>query len=286
VPAESSWRISAPGTLDFDTAIEELNVRIVGGTINVVGTAEPDTRVEVSEVHGPPLVITRKDTALSVAYEDLPWQGFLKWFDRKGRDRRVVVTVSVPSRVRLSVGVVSASAVVSGIAGRTDVRGVNGDTTLVGLSGPVRADTVSGAVEVQALTSSLRFNSVSGGLTLIEGGGTAVKADSVSGDMILDLDPEGAGGEADFNLATVSGEIAIRLAQPLGARVEASTASGVVSSAFDELRAEGQWGAKKVTGTLGDGSGRLRATTASGSIALLRRPAVPAGEATPLSKDV
>ena len=34
----------------------------------------------------------------------------------------------------------------------------------------------------------------------------------------------------------------------------------------------GQWGAHKITGRLGDGTGKLRATTVSGSIALLRRP--------------
>ncbi|CAM5660465.1 hypothetical protein STENM327S_05050 [Streptomyces tendae] len=34
----------------------------------------------------------------------------------------------------------------------------------------------------------------------------------------------------------------------------------------------GQWGAKRITGRLGAGNGRLKATTVSGSIALLRRP--------------
>ena len=54
--------------------------------------------------------------------------------------------------------------------------------------------------------------------------------------------------------------------------MEANTASGTVSSAFEDLRVTGQWGAKKITGRLGAGNGRLKATTASGSIALLRRP--------------
>ncbi|MEW5632639.1 hypothetical protein AB1388_39785, partial [Streptomyces hydrogenans] len=56
------------------------------------------------------------------------------------------------------------------------------------------------------------------------------------------------------------------------ARVEASTTSGAVSNAFEDLRVGGEWGAKSITGTLGEGSGTLRATTVSGSIALLRRP--------------
>ena len=42
---------------------------------------------------------------------------------------------------------------------------------------------------------------------------------------------------------------------------------------FEDLRVTGKWGAKKITGTLGSGNGTLRASTVSGSIALLRRPA-------------
>jgi len=38
------------------------------------------------------------------------------------------------------------------------------------------------------------------------------------------------------------------------------------------LRVSGQWGAKKITGRIGGGSAQLKATTVSGSIALLRRP--------------
>ncbi len=54
--------------------------------------------------------------------------------------------------------------------------------------------------------------------------------------------------------------------------MEANTASGTLSNAFDDLRVHGQWGAHRITGRLGAGTGRLRATTVSGSIALLRRP--------------
>ena len=45
----------------------------------------------------------------------------------------------------------------------------------------MRADTVSGNVEAQAVTGDLRFNSVSGDLTVVEGAGASVRADSVSG---------------------------------------------------------------------------------------------------------
>ncbi|MFC7893461.1 DUF4097 domain-containing protein [Streptomyces sp. NPDC057381] len=266
----SEWSVAEPRKLTFDESVSELQVRIVHGTVNVVGTDEGSARLEVSEIEGPPLIVTQQDGVLTVAYEDLPWKGFLKWLDRKGWRRNAVVSLAVPTSTRVEVGVVGAAAVVSGLEGRAEVKGVFGDTTLVSLTGPVRADTVSGNVEAQALSGDLRFNSVSGDLTVVEAG-SSVRADSVSGSMVVDLDT--TGGPTDISLNSVSGEIAIRLPQPADAKVEANTASGSVSNAFEDLRVTGQWGAKRITGRLGAGNGRLKATTVSGSIALLRRPA-------------
>jgi len=266
----SEWSVTEPKKLTFDDPVTELHVRIVNGTVNVVGTAEVSARLQVSEIEGPPLVVTQENGTLTVAYEDLPWRGLLKWLDRKGWQRHAVVSLAVPAGTRVEVGVLGAGAMVSGIEGPTQVKGVSGDTTLVGVSGQARVETVSGNLEAQAVTGDLRFASVSGDLTVVDGAGPSVKADSVSGSMIVDLDP--ADRPTDVSLSNVSGEIAIRLPHPADAEVEANSASGMVSSAFEDLRVTGQWGAKKITGRLGAGNGRLKATTASGSIALLRRP--------------
>ncbi|MFE9763456.1 DUF4097 domain-containing protein [Streptomyces sp. NPDC005808] len=266
----SEWSVAEPGKLTFDTPVTALHVRVVNGTVNVVGTDEGSARLEVSELEGPPLLVTQQDGTLTVAYEDLPWKGFLKWLDRKGWRRSAVVSLAVPASTRVELGVVGAAAVVSGTDGRVEVKGVTGDTTLVRIAGPVRVDTVSGNLEAQAVTGDLRFNSVSGDLTVVEGSGSSVRAESVSGSMIVDLDATGT--PTDVRLSNVSGEIAIRLPHPADAVVEANTASGSVSSTFEDLRVGGQWGAKKITGRLGAGNGKLKAVTVSGSIALLRRP--------------
>ncbi|WP_329159503.1 DUF4097 domain-containing protein [Streptomyces anulatus] len=266
----SRWTIAEPRKLAFEDPVTALHVRIVDGTVNVVGTDEPDARLEISAIEGPPLLVTQEDGRLTVAYEDLPWQGLLRWFDPKGSRRSAVVTLVVPAASSVEVGVIGAGAVVSGISGRTEVRGISGDSTLVGLTGAVRGESLSGSLEAQSVTGDLRFHSVFGDLTVVDGTGTSVRAESVSGAMVLDVDPSGK--PTDIRLATVSGEIAIRLPHPADARVEANTASGSVSNAFEDLRVDGQWGSKKITGTLGAGTGTLRATTVSGSIALLRRP--------------
>ncbi|MGA4839648.1 DUF4097 family beta strand repeat-containing protein [Streptomyces sp. G45] len=269
------WSVAEPKQLTFDAPVRTLRVRVVGGAVNVVGTDEDEARLEVSEISGPPLTVTQSGDSLSVAYEDLPWMGLLEWLDpRESREtrRKAVVSLAVPAGTRVEVGVISAGAVITGIEDHAAVRSITGDATLVGLTGPVRTESFSGNVEAQGVTGDLRFESVSGDLTVFEGTGPSVRAQSVSGSMIVDLDP--VGDPTDIGLTSVSGEIAVRLPHPVDADVRADTASGSVSCDFEDLRVTGQWGAKKITGRLGSGGGRLRAKTISGSIAVLRRPQV------------
>ncbi|NUP41900.1 MAG: DUF4097 family beta strand repeat protein [Streptomyces sp.] len=273
--------VTEPGTFEFEDAPDTLCVRIVGGAVNVVGTDGGPARMEITELDGPPLKVTHKGGTLTVAYDDLSWKGLLKWRERHGWRRRAVISLAVPQRTSVEVGVVGAGAVISGISGPTVVQGVNGDTTLVGLTGPVKANTVAGNVEAQSVSGDLSVHTVSGDLTVVEGSGSDVRADSVSGSMVLDLDPSAG---ADVRLTTVSGEIAIRIPEPGDADVDANTTSGRVSCAFDELQVTGQWGAKRITGRVGSGGTRLRATTVSGAIAVLRRP--PLEDAPSFRKDL
>ncbi|MFE6226313.1 MULTISPECIES: DUF4097 family beta strand repeat-containing protein [unclassified Streptomyces] len=272
----TEWSVTEPVKLAPADPVTRLRIRVVGGAVNVVGTDESTARVEVSEIEGPPLIVTQDGSTLTIAYEDLHWKSLHKWLDTKTHRRRAVVSVAVPADAEVEVGAVTADTVVSGLRGRAEVRGVTGATTLVRLSGPVRAESVSGPLEAQSVTGALRVSSVTGDVTVIEGSGAAVRAETVSGDMVLDLDPAPAGAPpADIRLSSVSGEVAIRLPHPADARVEASTTSGSLSNAFDDLRVAGDWGTRSLTGTLGAGSGTLKATTVSGSIALLRRPESP-----------
>lgn len=83
----SEWSVAEPGKLTFDDPLTSLHVRIVNGTVNVMGTEDSTARLEVSGIEGPPLTVTHKNGTLTVAYDDLPWRGFLKWLDRKGWHR-------------------------------------------------------------------------------------------------------------------------------------------------------------------------------------------------------
>ncbi|MFH8365622.1 DUF4097 family beta strand repeat-containing protein [Streptomyces sp. NPDC018031] len=266
----SAWRLAEPRKLTFDGSVSALRVRLAGGTVNVVGSDRGPARLELTALDGPPLVVGHHDGTLTVSHDDPSATGLAAWLDPSRRHRAAHVTLTVPATAGVSIHVIGADSVVSGIGGGCELRGVSGDCTLVGLTGPVRAGTVSGRVEAQAVTGTLHFHSLSGDLTVVEGGGPVIRADSVGGTITLDLAPAARG--ADLAVTTVSGGIAVRLPHPADAEVRADTTSGAVSCDFDDLRVRGEWGAKKVTGTLGAGSGSLRATTVSGAIALLRRP--------------
>ncbi|MFC8926031.1 DUF4097 domain-containing protein [Streptomyces albidoflavus] len=282
-----TWSVDAPRRMSFDGPVTTLRIRVVNGAVNVVGSPDPATHLDISELSGRPLTVRREGSTLTVEYEEFSWQGLRRLIERgklpdpRTLDHRAVVSVAVPDSARLEVRAVGADTVVSSLAGPADVKAVSGETTLVGLSGAVRADTVTGRVEAQSVTGPLTVASVSGDLTVVDGTSPTLRADSVNGDMIVDIDQ--ADSPADIELSSVSGEIAVRLPHPADARVEANTTSGSLSHAFEDLRVSGQFGMKKLTGKLGEGSGRLKASTVSGSIALLRRPA---SDAAPNDKKV
>jgi hypothetical protein len=270
------WTVSAPEKLTFDDQVTRLRVRTVAGAVNVVA-AEGPPRLEVTELEGPPLQITLTGGELVVTYEDLTWKDFSwtslsqiigKW--RKTAKRRAVVSLAVPAGTRIELGSASSDTVISGISAPVTVHSAIGSTTLVRLTGPVDANSVSGSIRAQSLSGDLKFNTVSGELTVFEGTSRSIRANSVSGAITLDLAHDNA---TDVSLANVSGEVAVRIPAPTDTRVQANTTSGDVSSAFDELHVGGTWGAKQLTGTLGRGTGKLKITTVSGSVALLRRPA-------------
>ena len=260
----SEWTIEAPASLEFDD-VTELRVRLIAGSVAVLATtAKPS--LEVSSIEGDPLIVTYQDGVLTIAHENLNWEGLLKWL--RPQRHAATVTVSVPRKCRAQVGVVSATAVMSGISTRASVKSVSGGITLDGVTGDVDANTVSGAVEAQGINGKLNFNTVSGDLTLAEGWLERLDVNGVSGDVTADLDLDPLGG---MQVTTVSGEVMLRLPAEADARVNLHSVSGDVRSEFAELRRSSAPASRSVSGSLGAGSGHVSVTTMSGRVILLRR---------------
>ncbi|HEX6935183.1 MAG TPA: DUF4097 family beta strand repeat-containing protein [Actinomycetes bacterium] len=264
------WRIESPQSLDLE-GVRRLEVRMVAGSVDVVGRTEDAesgaAQVEVSQVEGP-LTVTLENGTLTIVHERLTWGGLLDWVGGN-RKASAVVSVSVPATCPVELGVVSADAVVSGIdADKTAVKSVSGDVTLDGVRSDISAQTVSGDLESRKLHGALKFTTVSGDLTVVSGNSERVKAETVSGDLTLDLDLR-PGGRID--VSSVSGDLTLRMPASVGLQVDVKTMSGSLDSAFDGVRAERKPGKATLRGHIGSGDGRLSAKTVSGDVTLLRR---------------
>src|SRR5713101_2401546 len=225
----AQWTIEAPTSLDFDD-VTGLRVRLIGGSVAVLAT-DGKPSLNVSSIEGDPLTVTYEGGVLTVAHENLSGEGLLKWL--RPQRHSATVTVTVPRKCPTQVGVVSATAVVSGIRSRASVKSVSGGITLDGITGDVEANTVSGALEAQGINGRLNFRTVSGDLTVADGWLERFDANMVSGDVTADVDLDPLGG---MQVTTVSGEVTLRLPAEADAQVHLHSMSGDVRSEFTELR--------------------------------------------------
>jgi Putative adhesin len=261
-----SWTLDHPDKLTFE-GVDRVVVKLVEGSVSVVGSDDQPT-LELSELAGEPLQVRHEGGALTVDYER-PWRPWpLALLAGRGRRRRAVLTLAVPRDCRVELRAVSASMMAGGLRGPVEAHTVSGEVTLAGLRGQVQAETVSDPVQASAVTGDLSARTVSGDLTVAEGGGGSVRARTVSGAVAIDLQ---ARGDRDINLSSVSGDLTVRLPETSDLQVKLSSTSGQVSSAFDQLEHDRSPGRDLATGRLGAGTGRLRAASTSGHIALLRR---------------
>ena len=198
------WTIEAPTSLDFDD-VTGLRVRLIAGSVAVLAT-DGKPSLDVANVSGDPLHVTYEDGVLTITHENLTWEGLLKWL--RPQRPSAAVTVTVPRTCPTQLGVVSATAVLSGISAKASVKSVSGEITLDGLTGDVDAHTVSAALEAQDLNGKLSFNTVSGDLALADGWLERLDINSVSGDVTADIDLDPLGG---MHATTVSGEVTLRL---------------------------------------------------------------------------
>ena len=265
------WTVDHPQAIEIDESVTELAVRIVAGHVDVVTVDDPRAaRVEVTDIEDAPLLVSIDGGVLTIQHEKVSWDGILGWLrsDRKLERRRAVVSVAVPQACNARVGVVSANAVIAGLTGAVRVRCVSGEVVLDEVAGEVDVESVSGDVEARELKGEMTLRTVSGGLTVVDGKSGQVRAKSVSGDVALDLHPD---ERVDIDVTTVSGDVTVRLPEHTGVTVDLASTSGDLACSFDGLDLKKKPGSRKLSGSIGDGTGALHGRTVSGRVALLTR---------------
>jgi hypothetical protein len=261
------WTVDAPTAVEFDD-VTELNVRLIGGTVAVLASDDRPA-LAVSELTGRPLQVSHSDGVLTVSYESLSWDGLLGFL--KPRKDSAAVTITVPADCPIQLGVLSASAVVTGLHAGAAVKGMSGDITLDGVTGDVSAETMSGEVAACDIDGEVHFKSMSGGLTLAGGSVESLTVDTLSGQVTPDVS---LGKSGSVRVTTMSGEVTLRLPADSDAQVHLHSTSGGVRTEFETLRTVKAPASHTVSGNVGAGTGHVSVTTMSGAVTLLRRAPV------------
>jgi hypothetical protein len=258
--------------IDIET-VRSLKIGLVGGQVDVVAHDEPGARIEVHGVTIKDLRIEVTGDTVEIDHPQLGWDNFLEVFRNFGSGGpKAEISVAVPRSVALTLGVVSASALVSGLHTDARLNTVSGDIIVDGLTGDLVVNAVSGDVQIRELVGALSANTVSGDIAAT---GAVRKAtiDTVSGSMLVDS----TGELHEVSLNSVSGNATVRLDEGLPANYVVRSVSGRVLIDGIVRSGQGTGPMTNYSGSIGELSGMfadIRANSVSGSVTVLRRTAI------------
>ncbi|MEO5921764.1 MAG: DUF4097 family beta strand repeat-containing protein [Pseudolysinimonas sp.] len=262
--AQEKWLVDGPKTIDIESA-GSLKVGLIGGQIDIVAHDEPGVRVEVHSVTGKPLKVSIDGDTVEIDHPQLSWDNWIDVFKSWTGRAKADVSVMVPRDMKVKLGVVSASALLSGTTGDASLSTVSGEVVVDGVSGDLSLNSVSGELTVRNHTGKIDAHSVSGDVTAA---GTLHRfaGDSVSGAIMLDT----AGIPDEIRANTVSGEITVRLESDTPASYTLNSVGGrlqVGDTAITGVkgRITGKWGELDKTWT------DLRVNSVGGDINVLRQ---------------
>lgn len=263
--AQEKWLVDGAKVIDVD-AVRKLKVALIAGQVDIVGHDEPTARIEVHSVKGRDLKITLDGDTLTVDHPQLGWDNWIDVFKNfTGGNARADVSIMVPRDIELKFGVVSASALISGLNYEGSVSTVSGDVVIDGVNGDLQVNSVSGEISVRNHYGKVSAHSISGDITAA-GEIFGFTGDTVSGEIFLDLD----GTPDTVKANTVSGNITARIAEGYPAQYRINTVSGRLQ--FDDSHITGVRGAFTTKyGTLDKKWLEFKANTVSGNISVLHQ---------------
>ena len=188
---------------------------------------------------------------------------------------------NVEGNIRVSVASADVSA--DRTRGTLRIATGSGNVDLRTASGDVQLETGSGDVTVSAVQgTSLRLGTGSGNVTITDGKAGTLHVETGSGDIEAtgssgdDVSFETGSGNVDVSLVstfrslrveTGSGDVTLRVPPTVGAEVDLDTGSGDIDLGGLTLQVR-RIEHDHISGTLGDGKGRLSVETGSGNVRL------------------
>ncbi len=150
---------------------------------------------------------------------------------------------------------------------RVGAHSVNGGVSVSDVGAEVRVNTVNGGVRVRSANGPVRANTVNGGVDVATSVGP-VSAETVNGNV--DARMSALQGNDDMDFKTVNGSVAIYVPASFDGRFRFDTVHGGIDSDFP-MTISGKWGPRHASGTIGNGSRDIRASSVNGSIELRRQ---------------
>jgi len=144
---------------------------------------------------------------------------------------------------------------------------VNGGVSVRDVGAEVRANTVNGGVIVRNTSGPVKANTVNGGVDVNTSVGP-VSAETVNGNV--DARMAALQGNDDMDFKTVNGSVSIYVPASFGGRFRFDTTHGAIDSDFP-MTISGKWGPRHASGTIGNGSRDIHASSVNGSIELRRQ---------------
>ena len=259
---EEKWLVEGEQIIDVGP-ISRLKVSLVAGQVDIIGHDEPTTRIEVHSVRGKGLKIVKDGDYLVIDHPQLNWDNFIEVFTSFRGTARADVSIMVPRHVALKLGVVSANALVTGLAEDASLSTVSGELVADGLRGDVQLHSVSGEIGVRDHYGAITARSVSGEITA-SGEVLSLEANTVSGNVFLDV----TGTPDRIKVSTVSGNVTTRLAPGASAKYTINTVGGRIH--LDDSEISGvRGGFTGKYGTLDKSWTDFQANTVSGAVSVL-----------------
>jgi DUF4097 and DUF4098 domain-containing protein YvlB len=264
------WLVAPGQTKIIDVElVRALKVGLIGGRVDVIGHDEPGARVEVHSVTGKDLKVSMDGDVLEIDHPQLRWDNFIDVFSSFRGTAKADISIMVPRDVAMKFGVISAEALISGLANDAKVSTVNGDVVIDNLTGNLELNGVNGELSVRNHTGEITAHTVSGDIT-VSGRLRRFSVDGVSSNVFLDI--EGIPDRIMTN--TVTGNVTVRLGTEVAARYRLQLDDQTIRTTFGK-------GYEGSSGQL-DGSWlELQANSVSGDISVVRRTgSAPTGPAS------
>ncbi|HEY0258492.1 MAG TPA: DUF4097 family beta strand repeat-containing protein [Lacisediminihabitans sp.] len=260
--AQEKWLVDGEKVIDVEM-IRSLKVTLIGGQVDIVGHDEPGARVEVHSVRGKALKVSVDGGTLEIDHPQLSWDNFIDVFASFRGGSSADVSIMVPRDVALKFGVVTATALISGLTGDARISTVSGDITVDEHRGDLELNAVSGEIAVRGQHGKISAHTVSGDITA-SGEIERFTSEGVSGRVFLDI----VGTPDEVRVSTVSGSVTARLEPELPTQYRINTVSGRLQ--LDDQAVTGVRGSYTGKfGTLDKNWLAFKANTVSGNVSVL-----------------